>query len=316
MYKTLSILILSVVILTSCKKIVEIDLPKRDDKPVVNCMFQEGKPFIVNISLPKDVFDTSAVRYIENATVEISVQNKPAVILQYTDNGNYTTESLVPETGIEYFLKIKIPGYREITAKGRMPAASAKIIEVELKSGIISLPVTGLGDNAEMQVHNFFVKIEYDKAVSNYMGVASIRQYNEQNYNFDTGLYENETQHVIGYLSSDDLPFRSEGLEQFDNHELLLFKDILFQSQPEKLNFYLSKSRESKIWLQFYQFSAEAYKYSKSWIIHDYTKDYDFWEIYEPLPLYSNIENGYGIFAGYSMYSTEVFPDSVIILRH
>ena len=60
---------------------------------------------------------------------------------------------------------------------------------------------------------------------------------------------------------------------------------------------------KQKTYLQVLYISAAYYEYLKTARLHDYTRENPF---AEPLSVYSNVENGYGIFAGYSSQTFEL----------
>ncbi len=312
MNKSLSILFVCLVLFASCTKIIEIELPETDIKPVVNCLFSDTIPFVVKLSFPKEQADTNNY-YIENATVSITQQGTSPVVLPHIGKGIYRNESLVPERGIEYNLTVDIPGHIFISAKNRIPVTSTSVISIKTESGYRTEPVTGTGEEARIPVHNISTNIFEDKTVNDYMAVAVVYNYMGRSYtDYQDGVFEEISEYRLGYLNSNDPAIKNEGLESFDAHEILFFKDNLFTSYYETIRFNFEKEEEINFWVRFFQFSPEAFQYLKSWIIHDYTKEHDFWEVYEPQPLYSNIENGYGIFAGYSSQLFKIYPDSTI----
>lgn len=299
----------------SCKKEIEIDIPDIDNKPVVNCLFSAGEPFVVELSFPKKQTDTIN-HYINDAIVSISQKGLQKKVLPHIGKGKYKTDILVPEPGIEYYLEVKVPGFNTVIAKNHIPVTQTTLLSIITESGYRIEPVTGSGEDARIPVHNINANIFEDITIRDYMGIAVVYNYIELNFtDFYSGKYEETSKYRLGYLNSNDPAIKNEGLESFDNHEILLFKDDLFNSQHETVRFNFEKGNELKFWVRFFQFSPEAFQYLKSWIIHNYTKDYDFWEVYEPLPLCSNIENGYGIFAGYSSEQYQVFPDSIITIK-
>ncbi|MFW6259638.1 MAG: DUF4249 domain-containing protein [Tangfeifania sp.] len=310
--KKLILLILLVFIFFSCRKEIEIDLDELPQKPVINCLFTTGKPFQVHVSLSKSPTDTASY-HINDALVKLYGNDGTDEQLPSSGNGYYSKSSVTPTAGVQYTLKVNIPGMEETSATGSIPPNTTKITEIESKSGFKTEPVMGTGDEARMPVQNLKVKILHDPQESDFMGL-SVVQYALTHHRVNDSIFivEDKNKYYYGYLNSDDPAILSEGLGNFYIYQMLLFRDINFTDQPATVRFNVEKEKPSKFWLRFFHFSPEAFQYVKSWFIHDYTQDYDFWEIYEPQPLYSNIENGYGIFAGYSMQLYEVYPDSTL----
>jgi hypothetical protein len=299
-------------IILSCHKEIEVPLGFLGQQPVINSLFTTNKPFKVTIGLSKMPSDTASY-IVTNATVQIMGNNGTSATLAYTGNGIYTHNALLPQQGVEYLLKVNIPGIGEATAKSSIPPSSLKVTAIESKSGFITKPVEGTGGKPRQPVQDIILHFGQTPAVDEFFGIDAKRYGTTYRYINDNPveLVEDMKNIVSGYLGSHDPVILSEGLDRYYVSEMLMFKDNSLTVEQASVRFYMWKETPSKYWLRFYQFSHEAFRYLKSWFIHSYTKSYDFWEVYEPHPLFSNIENGYGIFAGYSMQVYEVYPDSI-----
>lgn len=295
--------------LFSCNNIVEIDMPEIEKKLVVNCLFSPDQPFRLNLSLNKGNTDT-ANYFIPDAFVEITDEKGLKLRLNYEGKGFYSVIGLKPQKGISYTLKIEINGLKTISASSKIPITKTSITEIESKSGYRTETMTGMGDKIKIPVQQILVKILHDLDQEEFMGFSIVDVLAEQEMLDSTNFSTNGTIFYAGYLNSNDPAIVAEGLESYDEHTILLFKDDLFAKPTYLFSFDFQNRTESKYWTKFLQFSPEAFKYLKSWIIHEYTQSYDFWEIYEPIPLFTNIENGYGIFAGYTSEIFETYPDS------
>ena len=305
----------------SCSKIIEVELPEVQTKPIVNCLFSPGEPFHLHISLTKKPTDT--VEYIvNNASIQIIGDNGIIANPVSLGNGYYTDKTILAQEGTTYFLKVNIPGYQEVRSTSKIEISGTSIVEVRSEEDYNVQAVMGTGEEASIKVQKLTIAISHNTSSPDYMGVSVIEDYlttrliNESEFsNGEEPIIEEVLKYRLGYMNSEDPIITTEGLETYDTHNILLFKDELFERKPQPVEMFFEKETETKFWLRFFQFSPEAFKYLKSWIIHGYTKEYDFWEVYEPLPLYSNIENGYGIFAGYSMQQFRLTPNSTNILE-
>ncbi len=296
----------------SCYKTIEVDLPETEIKPVVNCLFTPDEPFVVNVSLTKAPNDTNSY-FIKNADVIISGEGISEKTLPHAGVGFYSIKDFYPERGIEYSISVIIPGYEKLIASDKIPNSLTRFQSTNSASGFITKPVEGTGEEGKIPVQIIKCNIINDWGYSDHLGVAAIKNSLIHNYiNGEITIIEDKNNYTSSGLGSFDPVITTEGLDQY-YPPLLLFKDDYFKNVNVDVNFYFEKEVNSKFWLRFFNFSPEAYNYIKSWIIHEYTQDYDFWEVYEPLPLYSNIENGYGIFAGYSSELYEIYPDSTLI---
>ena len=106
-------------------------------------------------------------------------------------------------------------------------------------------------------------------------------------------------------LWSNDAVIKNEGYvnEVYDN---LIFSDELINGKSHTLafNFYhrLDESNiASRFFIHFRSVSENYFFYKKKLILHFENQFGDIWDgTGNPVNLYSNVENGYGIFAGYS----------------
>ncbi len=309
--KFLPLILIILFIYSSCIKEFEIDLPEIEVKPVVNCIFSPKCPFSVNLSLPALPTDTDFVS-ITDAEVSISGDNGTNFKLQHKGGGNYSNSLAIPEPGVFYNLKVEVDGYHVVTANDKIPESATKVTDYLTEIRNDSDPINGPSEGGVNTYYNLKLTLYNDLNIEDYMGISVVHNRIAHHYRNDSVYLEVESgKYVQGYIGSSDLVIASEGLENYDNASLLLFKDKLFSNESESVNIKVYIELAHKFWLKFYLYSPTCFTYFRTWIIHDYTKSYDFWEVYEPLPLYSNIENGYGIFAGYSSKLYEIYPDSI-----
>ncbi|MGC9353459.1 MAG: DUF4249 family protein [Mariniphaga sp.] len=302
------LLLSALVVLSSCREEIEIDFPEMEIKPVVNCLFSPSYPLKMHVGVTKTPTDTSTY-IIENANISVSGNDGTHIVLHNIGEGYYSADSFIPDKGVIYILEVDIPGFKRITASGSIPVSESAILSIQSKSGFKTDPVTGTGEEPTIPVQNLEIVVKDDIEVGDFWGISIVQT---SVVNRNGTIVEIPGEYSPGYYwGSDDPIIVGEGLGYY-NPFLFMFRDIAFSSQTEKIKLYVSKDIKSAYWLRFFNFSPEAFQYIKSWVIHEYTQDYDFWEIYEPQPLYSNIENGYGIFAGYSMQLYDVYPDSTI----
>lgn len=308
MNKIFFIILLIAVI--SCHKTIEIEIPLPEKKPVINCVFKEGEPFKVYVSTVIEPRDT-LITNIKNAIVEIEKPDGQKVQLLYGKHGYYTTNAIIPGKGDLYKITVTVDDMSTATAQSMIPNEQIIITGIESKRGLVTVPVMGTGDEGKIKVQNLKVHFKQHQTNEDYMGISTIIHPISHNHINDSILItEQKDLFIQGFLRTNDPGIKAEGLENYYESGILLFKDLLFNKEDASITFNVEKETPSAFWLHFFLFSPEAFKYTKSWIVHYYTQDYDFWEVYEPQPLYSNIENGYGIFAGYSAQMFEVWPDS------
>lgn len=115
-------LIIFCFVFTSCEEEIVIDYIDVEKYVVVNSTFCPNKEFEVNLSYSKNVLDQEVSDYwIENA--EIKVLRGDGVYLftpEYVGEGNYKF-SIFPIENQVYSIEIKVNGYPLITASSRIP---------------------------------------------------------------------------------------------------------------------------------------------------------------------------------------------------
>jgi hypothetical protein len=121
--KNIFLIILSLFIVTSCEKEIDLDLEDQSGQIVIegNVTDQVG-PYYVKIT--KSVAFTQSNQYpaIENAQVVLSDNTGQTETLQYIGNGRYKTSTFVGQYGRTYTLKIQAEG-KEYTSASTMPEA-------------------------------------------------------------------------------------------------------------------------------------------------------------------------------------------------
>lgn len=285
---------------SSCSKELEIALPPIKIMPVVNCIFTPGKPFMVALELPSLPTDTT-ITFITNAEVTVFGDNGTSYLLAHLEKGKYSNPAAVAEAGVSYKLKAKTDNYPLVSAEDKIPLTNTRIENYSIKKRDDDDPINGSSEGKEHSYYNIALSIASDPSVKDYMGVSVVENRINARYSNGTVSYEvEENKYRQGYIKSDDLVITTEGLGSFDDQSTLFFRDHLFKADKEIVNVKVFTQFAKKFWVRFYTFSPSCYQYLKTWNIHDNTRSFDFWEIYEPLSVFSNIENGYGIFAGYS----------------
>lgn len=282
-------------IATSCQKEIEVKLSDFELKPVVNCLFSNDQPFQVFVSLPKKPYEKSYY-LVKNAEVTINDEKGNVKTIPWVKDGMYSLPDFKPTIGILYSIEVKIPGFENASASDSIPGKQPELISYTTLSDV------GIDDEG-----NTFSQLAiefHDPDIKNYYDVK-YKYLNKHPIQTTQG----SNLYLYGIFSN-DISVINEGMETFLNSTI--FRDELFNGHKYKINFYYFTAPSHTI---FFNYSVTAYNFIRSSFIHDYTKVYDFWETYEPLPLYSNIKNGYGIFAGFSSRTFEVYPDTTIIFQ-
>jgi len=121
--KNIFLIILSLFLVTSCEKEIDLDLKDQSGQIVIegNITDQAG-PYFVKITKSVAFTETNQYPAVENAQVVVSDNTGQTETLQYVGNGTYQTSTFVGQPGRTYTLKINAEG-QQYTAQSTMPEA-------------------------------------------------------------------------------------------------------------------------------------------------------------------------------------------------
>ncbi len=274
--------------LVSCIKPVEIDIPTHEPKLVVNSLFLKGRHIEVNLSYSKHIYDTLTILG-GNGVVEIT-HNNYTERLKYAGEGKYVTQRITTSAGEKYSIKAWLPGLDTVYASDVVPQK----IPFELTNFI---PNAGM-DEEGYPYSEYEITFKDPSGVNNYYEIAKYDSFDEES-SWQSGF------------SSDDPYVLNEGDEQYYYPNILL-SDEMFDGKTVKLRLKSFGSLDNNgvyepIPIQhiyFRSISENYYRYKKKLLRHIDNQYRDLWDgTGNPVLLYTNIENGYGIFAAYAVDS-------------
>lgn len=305
------LILISATFLFSCQKALEIDYPDIEPKLVVNCLFTTDSLFKLQLSRTSSYNDTLIV-YVTDAKCEIWKNNSVSDILQYSDSGFYTG-STKPDENVIYTLKISHSKYGNVQAKSSCPE-KAIIDTVYDKMNVY--PVEGDINMDNLMYSALYIDFEDKLVIPQYYFINLKYRYSSVYYPEKWGYR---------YLTSYDEIIKKEQILEYEP-EFLVFSNNLFTnptinlevlfihnvgSGKKNMNNNKGNNYPHQTLYKFGTISEDYYLYLKSLIKHKYNQFNDvFLQMGDPVQMYTNIENGYGIFAGYN-YDTGIITDSI-----
>ncbi|MFY0688377.1 MAG: DUF4249 domain-containing protein [Cyclobacteriaceae bacterium] len=278
--KNIITLLIIVIVLISCDSPLDFDPISKEtaEQVVVNATIETGSVPGVHLSLSRSVLKNTPYANIENATITIG-NNGTDQLLLYQGNGVYQgTEPIVSNTS--YDLHISVNGFDLISAREIAPA-QIDFLDLEVIENAIYT------DNGSVSLLE--LTIQDDPLTENYYELI-IYQMKGDSINF-MPMHISDI-HITNVSAGSILSQEDESVYQ------LLLTDELFNGQEFSLE------------TQFYKFDENApvviHLKSLSENYYDYlfnkhlTTKNNLDPLSEPISTYSNIENGIGIFAGYS----------------
>ena len=278
----------------SCEKVIPFEGDVNIPKLVINSIFQSDSTFKVHVSSSRSVIDTASFQNIEDAVVTIKDDNGSIIeTLNYVENGFYIGQTF-PQENQTYSLQVTHPNYTNITSSDSLPSPIT-INSIDTSTTVD--PINGdrlqitLNFNDPESSQNYYLIETY--SVNEYLVIK----------NSDTTEYELDTTKQFMVLTDEVFqnggsPFREQGL----------FNDLLFNGQ--------NKALELEIPYDNWSGTEDGYEWSYTTLgvrvyLHNISKYYYYYrtslELYQgasgnpfaqPVQVYSNIENGFGVFAG------------------
>ena len=288
--KRIGTLLLLILMLESCRELIDEPYPDYNPVPVVNALLKEGDTLKVNISLAEKL-DTNSLGFVDDAVVDLFVDDMYVETLTYTENGEYNSKTVV-KTLKKYSCKVLMPGFDTITCEQLIPSIPRIInithINIAGKDEeVTSFPAIELTFENNLKIDSYYEVQIYKLWDNNSFREAYLKTISDPillNEGLPMALFSNEiitdsvyTMH-INYTTG--LSVSSNGGPQ---------RTILFPIKVE-----LRQVTED-----YYRFKKQYYLYSNGLeadgVLTSMTNN----------NLYSNIDNAYGIFAAYSSTSTD-----------
>jgi hypothetical protein len=294
-------------ILVSCHSVVQTEFPDFERKPVINSILRAGDSIRLQLSTTKKIGSVD-FEFINNAEIRVFANNEFVEKLINKNGGYYVSTTIVkPQT--TYTFSIKIPDYETVTCKDSIPKVP-QIIEVK--------HISKAGRDEE---GSYYPAVEVT-----FKDSPSIMQW------FEIDIIQQKTCYEWDTIVGDFFKYKcTEGMDDglwmpdIDDPVLLnegvvmtLFSNVLITGTTYKMQInYTSGSQHGAVTggyvedlypliVELRAVSESYYNYKKQLILNKIGNYADgIGQSVNAIPLYSNVENGYGIVAGYSYCSTD-----------
>ena len=277
------IFIIAVIACLSCQTEIEIEAALSKPLYVANALFNTDSVWIVRLSKSRNILERrNSYENVTNAKITIRDESDNIVeTISYSPSspGKYIGKTY-PLISHKYRLQIDIEDFGQIRGENKIPE-EVKIISLEVdstafKSGQNHIDVT--------------LTFEDPKDVENYYVVRTLN------------MIANRGFEAIPMAATDPL-----WNNDYSDSRSIVFRDNFFNGNKYELHFRISKSgyaaqnQPYRVILQ--NVSKEYYLYFTTKNLQENTKlDY----FAQPTQVYTNLENGVGIFAGYSASEFEL----------
>lgn len=277
----------------ACEKEIELKQEEVDPRIVVNSLFSEGDTIWVHLSESRNILFEETLPNLTSATAQLFDESDNLLgTFTHTTDGNYYLAEPTPVAGNTYKLKVNSEGMKEVTATSETPS----IISIASVDTTTAVP----GNQIE-----FTIKINDDATQKNYYGVSIVFH----------SVYEDEFGEEITYQSpyfstkelyvingEADVDGQKWGMEFFFpddsfNGGSITFKGLKYlETWAEPGSYYVVGLKSM---------SEDLYKYKVSYSKYLSAQG----PFAEPVQVYSNIEDGFGIFGGSSTFRDTIWTE-------
>lgn len=267
---------------TSCEKYIDFDAEITQPKLVINGIINPDSTFNVHVSKSLSVIDNADLSVVETATVEILDENGAVYeTLVYDFNGFYKGV-LTPQLNESYSIEVTAPDYDLATASTNIPAL------VDLSS-VDTLGVEDVNGYKELELTITFQDLP-----------------NERNYYilevYSTDLVSGQVYQYPMTLRSDDVTL---GLDKDGYSDAVYFSDELFDGETKELIIYVEDTRsyDDYIEVRMTSITEDLERYARTNQAYQNGQGNAF---AQPVQVFTNVEGGFGIFAGYQVSRKKV----------
>ena len=275
----------------SCDTTTTIDLPKRPQHLVLNCIAQDSTynrnlfNWVVSLSLSKGILESIPFDPVSNAVIAIYENNKLLVVPIESpfNKGSYYFQNSYPTPGKSYRIEATAPPYGTVSASFIQP--------MPVMTDALEIKILGTNPVYEYSRDVQFRVFLTDPAGENYYAISIKRK--TENSPFPGGAAGLNLAFIDPAYQEYNTPYTST----------LIFKDTYFDGQKTYLDFKsIISDYPDDPPLNFYSvtlnnLTKEHYDYLKTAYIQASTRNDPF---AQPIQVVNNIKNGYGIFTGFT----------------
>mgnify|MGYP006098161431 CR=1 FL=1 len=273
--------------LLSCEKYIDFDEDATTSKIVLNSMIRTDTTFQVHLSRSLSVIDAGDLTSISNAIVAVYDDSGTLIETLVEDSLGYYNGSQLPEENINYTITAEALDYTDVNATCSIP----------LLTSISAWDTTTINSfsNSSQNETELQVSFEFTDKIqmNNYYMITVLKVHTSFSGFFSSPVYIRTTDPKFGSDYADNT---------FDK---LLFNDGLFAGETATFEINVGDvSHMSYLVLNLYSCSEEHYLYNKSYQTAIETSGDPF---AQAVQVYSNINNGLGIFGGVQVSSKIIY---------
>ncbi|MBK7212384.1 MAG: DUF4249 domain-containing protein [Bacteroidales bacterium] len=304
MKATFPLFILIIAFLVGCEKTEKIeDFPKTAPKMALNCIMIPDSGITVIIYKSLSILDNAPNKVLNQATLELFKDGVSVGKLEAANHFSYYYfPDIKPEPGHEYKLTASLKGFETITAASDIPS-KAEITNLSTIVRDTSSWGWVYGTNYFFSTGKLILGLKDDHETENYYRLSmymldTTYSFNEYGDTVDTFIYRNSLQDYNNESSNPMIEF-TEGESYYFSDQYLNGKEFTIELPIR----YSGSTPGDSLFIELSAISMDLYLFKKSMIKYNDSQSNPF---SEPIKIYTNIENGYGIFAGSSIITKRI----------
>jgi hypothetical protein len=272
-------LLLLVIFTVSCEKYIDMEIPDRGRKIVANCFYSDTGQVTVALYMSRFILDNSPSDMLSGAQIVFYENGIFLDTLSETQTGIYSSSSILLTPGANHTIRI-LKGENEVYAQSYMPQPIPFIIAD-----------TSRIKTEYNEMLRFRIRISDPLQTDNYYMIGFEMPDQDGEYEYQSYIYFGSNEPFI------DAYYNNFGI----------FSDVLFKGQNQIMSFdidlYNFYNETNNLHIKLYSISKDMYMYLVTLYAQQNAQDSPF---SEPVIVYSNITNGYGIFGGFSNYTDSI----------
>lgn len=297
MKRSIQVLFIIGILTASCEKIIDINVPEKDRKIVFNSLINPDSTLAVNLSKSKSILEDNSIIILADGVVSVFEDDNFIGDMEYSEQGWYFLRGYKPNQGNKYRFEVDHSQLRPVSAE----------VSVPFEVPVIQLDTSRSFDEYGNDIYKMSISIDDPEGEENYYALSivttgrvydwvneefldSIQTYNtyfrlagEGGNNPGSDFVEQKPSFTVdGKMFIMDAPFRTAG----GRMELAL-EYYIYSSAPDSITVNVSLDHIDR---SYYYYAASKEKYYQSGGN----------PFAEPVQVYSNIENGFGLMSAYA----------------
>lgn len=304
------VMIFSLFASLGCETVVDIEIPAEPPQLVVNSTLVGGAFFRVNLTESQHILDSDFYNPVQGAKVEIYENGTLLTTLPDSLNGNYISNQFEAKKGSSYQIKVSKSGFQDVLSNVVVPLDTVNFMEITVDT----LEIDDFGYLEEYL--RFSIDFKDNPNIKNYYDFSIYREYYGYIYDYDVSppvLIDSTLTITHLYIESND-PI----LEEYQTYgQNIMFDDDYFNGKEHIMNLLFLDYLNNQYWSDDLVYESASTYYikmsstSESHYLYGLSAQLQLWNsdnpFAQPVTVYNNIENGFGVFGAYnaSVYKVE-----------